>query len=472
MSHYVLQKWDGDSTLTILKEGDEAIETISTSDIIAIYQRSSDSTDPFRFVIVKLDYTKLSPEGCKGNLDSPYSVRLLSFESLPEPFLERHANETGIPSYLVSSSSHLSSKVSAGTITIITSVKSGACDASAFLNYIVRPTFDALQISKTSFYFTESERWITDYALSTIFPQANDGVAQTIVLLSGDGGIVDMINALYSSLPSPNYIKPTICLLALGTGNALANSSGLNTDSTKGLSTVFRGTPRALPTVKATFSPGSLLLTSQARDTEPLPMDSSGHGFLHGAVVVSWALHAALVADSDTVEYRKHGADRFAMAANELLEPADGSPSHRYKGRITTWHRKADGTLSKNVWDRTEHMYVLATLVSHLQAGLKISPESKPLDGVLRLADFGVLETAEEVKGVFGAAFAGGKHVEREEVGYRAIEGLRIDLLEEDARWTRVCVDGKIVRVPQNGWVEVWREERAVVDLVVDRKYS
>ena len=52
-------------------------------------------------------------------------------------------------------------------------------------------------------------------------------------------------------------------------------------------------------------------------------------------------------------------------------------------------------------------------------------------------------------------AYQGGKHVEDDRVAYREIVGLQIDFDEQDARWRRVCVDGKIVRVEQGGWVEV-----------------
>ena len=67
-----------------------------------------------------------------------------------------------------------------------------------------------------------------------------------------------------------------------------------------------------------------------------------------------------------------------------------------------------------------------------------------------------------------GKAFQGGGHVEDERVGYEEISGLRIEFNEEDGKWRRVCVDGKIIRVEKGGWVEVRMGVESVVDLVCD----
>ena len=69
--------------------------------------------------------------------------------------------------------------------------------------------------------------------------------------------------------------------------------------------------------------------------------------------------------------------------------------------------------------------------------------------------------------GIMTEAFKGGKHVENEKITYEEILGLRIEFEEEDARWRRVCVDGKIVRVEKGGWVEVKSGVDGVLDLVV-----
>lgn len=352
---------------------------------------------------------------------------------------------------------------------VVISLGSGRGEAKHFFDNVVRSTFKAVGLEEQAYqaHVTESEQSITNLARNVFLPQANNGIAQTILLLSGDGGIVDIVNVLLSSLQSPQYVKPAIGLVAMGTGNALANSISLNRGATRGLGNFLRGTQRSLPTFTANFSPGSEFLVDEGRSSEPLPLSDAGSAVVYGAVVCSWALHASLVADSDTTEYRKHGSNRFQMAANELLAPSDGSEPHVYKGKITLITKDRDGRETHHVLERREHMYLLATLVSNLEENLTISPDSKPLDGQLRLVHFGAVSSA-EVTRIFGLAFQGGGHVKDESVGYENIDGLRIDFAEKDSRWRRVCVDGKIVRVSEGGWVEVRKSTRDVVDIIAD----
>lgn len=352
---------------------------------------------------------------------------------------------------------------------VVISSRSGRGEAQQFFDVVIRKAFRAVGLEEQAYrnHVTESEQSITDLARIVFLPRANDGIDQTILLLSGDGGIVDIVNVLLSSLQSPRYRKPAIGLVAMGTGNALANSTGLNRGATRGLSNFLRGTPHSLPTFTAIFSPGSEYLVDEGRGSEPLPLSDSGSAVVYGAVVCSWALHASLVADSDTTEYRKHGANRFQMAAKELLAPSDGSEPHVYKGKITLIAKDQDGREAHHVLERPEHMYLLATLVSNLEENLTISPDSKPLDGQLRLVHFGAVSSAEVMR-ILGMAFQGGGHVKDKVVGYEKIDGLRIDFNEKDSRWRRVCVDGKIVKVSEGGWVEVRRSVRDIVDIIAD----
>ncbi len=151
------------------------------------------------------------------------------------------------------------------------------------------------------------------------------------------------------------------------------------------------------------------------------------------------------------------------MAAKEALQPSDGSAPHVYRARVSV--------LNGETWtdiQEKELLYLLATMVSHLEAPLCISPATGPLDGSLRLVRFGP-KTGEEVMRIMGLAYQGGKHVDEEDVGYEAIDGLRIAFsgMEKDGKWRRICVDGKIVRVEKDGWVEVRKEKRSVADIVV-----
>jgi diacylglycerol kinase family enzyme len=351
-------------------------------------------------------------------------------------------------------------------IHVVVSTLSGAHEAEEFFDRILSPVFSliGLQPEQYTVHRTTSEQSVTNLGKNVLGPRANEGRAQTVVLLSGDGGIVDTINGVLSCTRTKNFLKPVLGLLALGTGNALANSSALNTDSSKGLSNFLQGTPHDIPTFQARFSAGALYLTNEGQDKHPLPQDEQGNGVLNGAVA-SWGLHASLVADSDTTEYRKHGAQRFSMAAQELLAPADGSSPHNYRGKVTLFKLDASGRTYSVNWQRDRHMYILATFVSNLERALTISPESRPLDGKLRLLNFGVLG-GDEVNDVFAKAYDGGKHTTLDSVGYEEIEGIRIVFEEAEGRWRRVCIDGKIVMVEEGGWFEVHKERESGLQLV------
>lgn len=356
---------------------------------------------------------------------------------------------------------------------VIVSTKSGTGLATDFFNKAVHHALGYAGLGKADYvvHFTESATTVTELTEKKFLPRAQEPAPQGILILSGDGGIVDILNGLQSTENSSptKYVPPMVSIIPMGTGNALAHSTKLTDDNTLGLGSLVRGRLRKLPTFKATFSPGAQLLTDEANTEVELPTDSvTSFPTLHGAVVCSWGMHAGLVGDSDTTEYRKFGVERFKMAAKEALYPSDGSPPHAYKAKVSMLKR--DGATGQEQWQsltREEHEYVLATMVSNLEKNFMISPESKPLDGKLRLVHFGPM-SGDEVMRIMGLAYQNGKHVEDEAVGYEDIEGLRIEFEgnEEDARWRRICVDGKIVRVENDGWVEVRKESKHVLDVV------
>lgn len=246
----------------------------------------------------------------------------------------------------------------------------------------------------------------------------------------------------------------------MGTGNALFHSIYRRSPPSQalGLRSLLHGTAKPLPTFKANFSPGARILRNEGQDTVPLGSKNA----LYGAVVASYGFHATLVADSDTVEYRKHGSARFQMIAKDLLFPekvGEEEPSpHAYKAKITLLKDTGDETranLEKEVpLERSEHGYILLSLVSNLEETFTISPESAPLDGKLRICHFGAL-SGEKTMEIMTKAYDNGNHVAMPEVGYEAVRGIRIDFEEEDERWRRVCIDGVIVRVEKGGWMEV-----------------
>ncbi|KAF2145123.1 uncharacterized protein K452DRAFT_284513 [Aplosporella prunicola CBS 121167] len=357
-------------------------------------------------------------------------------------------------------------------IHVVVSTKSGTCLAEQFYNDALVPLLRALGLQEDLDYAvhrTRSANTVTELTRDIFLPAANDGVTQRIIVLAGDGGILDITNGLLAGARSERFVPPAVALLPVGTGNALAHSSGVTDDNTWGLATLARGETAALPLLRATFSPGARLLVDEGSREEELPLrDLDGRPIVYGAVVCSWGMHAGLVADSDTAEYRKYGVERFQMAAKEALYPADGGEPHHYRGKVSLL-KVSEGLDSWTPLERREHAYVLATLVSRLEKTFMISPSSAPLGGELRLVHFGPM-AGDEVMRVMGLAYQGGKHVDEPAVGYEAVDGVRIDFegAEEEARWRRICVDGKIVRVEKSGWVEMRRERAQVVELVRD----
>lgn len=280
----------------------------------------------------------------------------------------------------------------------------------------------------------------------------NVGVMHTIVILSGDGGIVELLN---SKAPADGASSsegrdrkrspqpPLVAILPLGTGNALFNSlhklvvepPAPSSSLVQALRTLLTGAAAPLPSFRADFSPGSRLIIYQeghqgskkngdasadSGDVVEVEEHADAVSHLRGAIVASYGFHSQLVWESDTPAYRRHGAQRFGMVAKELLEE-----SHAYDAvvEITTTNVE-DGSSSSSSYakpeegkrkkkkkiNRDRHAYVLATLVSNLEKTFTISPASRPLDGRLRLVHFGDVG-GERTMEVMMRAYDGGKHV-------------------------------------------------------------
>ena len=444
-------------TLTV--QGDDCAESICNDNVAAVVTQPDD--------IQRILFVSAASEPTSNAANSSYNLEAIEATNLPQPFIDANSISPRI-AYLSKAEAQESTHV----FSVVISTLSGTGGAQRYFDNVIKPAFAAIGVQESAYlvHITDSDKSVSNFAETVLLAQANKGVPQTVLLLSGDGGIVDIVNAVLSSDRSEQYAKPSIGLIAMGTGNAFANSTGLNRDATRGLRHFLRGVAHSIPTFTADFSPGSEFLVDEGRKTEALASSNGSQGTVYGAVVCSWALHASLVADSDTNELRKHGTQRFQMAAKELLAPSDGSPPHPYKGKITLFKRDDQGQESHHVLDRSEHMYILASMVSNLEEKLKISPHSKPLDGQLRLLHFGPIPSTEVMR-ILGLAFQGGQHIEDGTVGYENIEGMRIDFDEPDGRWRRVCVDGKIIRVGKGGWVEVRKNRNAdVLDIIVDLK--
>lgn len=448
----VLNEWE----IEMKRPGSE--EEIELNTIIAIIPNPDDLKAKSSIFHVRSDTNSKS-----------LAIKHVRTTSIPQALLERFAlpekrSQGFTANHPTDSQQH--------TRHVIVSTGSGTGTALQVWQALVHPLLTRLNLHQTTDYtlhVTESATSVSSFVETHILASANRGAKQSLLLLSGDGGIVDVVNTLLSTTRAPSFAKPAVSLLPLGTGNALANSSLPPSDGTLGLRALLVGTPKALPLFRATFSAGARLLVDQAQREEELQSSFDGAPTAHGAVVCSWGHHAALVADSDTRAYRRFGSARFQMAAREALFPGEGTGPHAYRGRVRVRRSPASTSRQNDGWEDlgegSGHGYVLATFARELEKGFAISPAARPLDGKLRVVYFGAL-SGEEAMEVMTLAFQGGGHVRDERVRYEEVRGLRIEFDEDDARWRRVCVDGKIIRVEKDGWVEVGTDVDGVVDLV------
>ncbi|KAI9803148.1 MAG: hypothetical protein M1833_001219 [Piccolia ochrophora] len=382
-------------------------------------------------------------------------LRSLRAHNLPLPFLQSHEVPKLPPHLSVPSSAH------GPNIHILISTHSGAGHASAFNSAVLQPLLSHLSISTTdySIHHTQSATTLHDLTTTVFIPRARLSIPQTLILLSGDGGVHEISDSLLSPsfLPHPeSYLAPTLCLVPLGTANALAHSIQTPPTRTYGLSALLKGSPSPVPFLRATFSPGSRPFPP---DNTPLPVSAKQcppTPILHAAIVVSYGLHASLVANSDTPAYRAHGSSRFQLAAQELLHPPAGGPPHPYAATVSFLPTNSPQPVTWTPIRRSNHAYILLSLVSNLEASFTISPHSTPLSPRPHLIHFGALP-AEKIEALMQAAYAGGKHVDDENVGDEVVEGTRVEMREAEGEWRRVCVDGRIVEVEEGGWVEVRR---------------
>ena len=372
------------------------------------------------------------------NAERPFSLTLLEAQSRPH---EVQHSTRGLPAHLTPSANN--------AVDFIISTKSGTGKALAFWETVLRPLLLVLEAPNPSATITEDAQSVRRFATSL-----SPTPSRTIVLLSGDGGIVDLLNN-YQKPAASN--PPLVALVPLGTGNALFHSShkGIGPSPLVGaLRSLFLGTPSDLPMFRASFSAGSHIVAGD----ETTPVSS-----LYGAIVASFGFHASIVYESDTPAYRVHGDKRFGMVAQELLRE-----SHPYKAALRV---RAPGEAALRPLGGPTHGYILAAMVSNLEKTFTISPAGRPLDGKLHLVHFGPVGGERTMEAMM-AAYDGGKHVDLrwgdEAVTYTELEEMNVSTNDED-RWRKFCIDGTIVHVPSGGSMTVSKADAPLLKIMVCR---
>lgn len=412
----------------------------------------------------------------------PFRLSLLATDSLPNEFIHKPCLR-GLPDHLQTRDGN--------QVDVVVSTKSGVGKAPAFWQIVLRPLLRiaAGQVVQTgqdgaadpcNVIVTEDAQSVRRFARSLNSISGN----RTVMLISGDGGVVDLLNGHEGEPGSP---LPLIALLPLGTGNALFHSLHKPCASEPGpsplvlgLRTLFLGTAAELPVFKASFSQGAHIVSytspqaegktsgDETSSKESISRQDTAVSSLYGAIVASYGFHASIVYESDTPEYRVHGDKRFGMVAKQLLEE-----SHAYKADLdvrsshqASWERDPHDT----------HGYVLVSMVSNLERKFTISPSAKPLDGKLHLVQFGAVG-AERTMEAMMKAYDGGKHVDLkwddgEKVRYEEVEEVKVVAQEDDERWRKFCIDGTIVEVPRGGYMTVGLAERPQFRVLVDSRVA
>lgn len=209
------------------------------------------------------------------------------------------------------------------------------------------------------------------------------------------------------------------------------------TDVARSIRALFKNSWAPFPVMRATSSAGSI--------------DS------YASVVVSYGLHAALVDDSASPEFKeKYGNNRFKEAANKHLRPQP----YLYKGRLSLINASRLPTPSgeslpkRDIGDR--HTYVLITRCSSLEPNWRIAPMASPTANpetvdVVRMADL----SGAELGRILMDAYKNGAHVNDAQFEYNRATLVTFTVDESAHDRTRVCIDGAIYRVKQGEQVTV-----------------
>ena len=308
------------------------------------------------------------------------------------------------------------------TIHIIDSVNSGVgrSEEKNIYTHIIKPLFTSLNI-KYQHFKTESADSIAEFASNF---QDQDA---TVIFLSGDTSVTEFINALNPAGSGPISIFP----IPTGTGNSFALSLGL-TDPIKSIVLLLQAekvSPLYLFT--ADIPKGTrYLVQNELKEEVSSPT--------HFIVVFSWAFHASLVADSDTPELRKHGIQRFRIAAENNL-----SREQEYE---------ADFLINDEVISGPFAYWVL-TPSKKFEPTFDISPKGNIFDDNLYLIAFRTKPgDGNYIMDIMKQVYDGGSHVDNPDVIYREITPKdRVQLKLKGSKellQRRFCVDGSIIALP------------------------
>jgi hypothetical protein len=136
-------------------------------------------------------------DNASSSKQTHFELQSTSATSLPLDFLERYLFNS-LPDPL-GPETH--------SIHVIISTRSGTGLALDFFNELLHPVLRAIGLAESRYNIvqTENAESVKEFARSILLDNANKGRKQTVLMLSGDGGIVDSINGLLESGDQPRY---------------------------------------------------------------------------------------------------------------------------------------------------------------------------------------------------------------------------------------------------------------------------
>lgn len=128
-----------------------------------------------------------SPVEAAAAKELPFTLSITGADSQTLPTLAKYELRQ-LPAYLMSEYE----------IYIVISTLSGVSLAQTFADSVLKPVLKAagLAESKYTVITTQSADSVGQFTTNTLLPQALAGKKQTVLMLSGDGGVVDMLNSI------------------------------------------------------------------------------------------------------------------------------------------------------------------------------------------------------------------------------------------------------------------------------------
>ncbi|KAG7191665.1 uncharacterized protein KQ657_002936 [Scheffersomyces spartinae] len=311
-------------------------------------------------------------------------------------------------------------------VMVIDSIKSGTgrSKVNDIYGKILGPIFKDIELEH-EYIKTKTSTSIEELAMR--FPRD----PALLIFLSGDTSINEFVNGLNiegnEKGGGQDATQLVIFPIPVGTGNSLLLSFEFD-EVVVALKKLFSHDTSIKPlyTYEVKFPPGSYLTleNTKVRDlTTPLR-------FL---VVLSWAFHAAIVADSDTPMLRKFGVARFKMAAMKNLASKEVY--------------EATTSVNDTAIDITQYGYWLVTPARKFEKTFVILPDGDIMKDELYLVAF---NKNQDILSIMNQVYDNGKHTTNENVIYRKLTREdKLDLqLDGGVSNSRFCVDGSIVNVP------------------------